>query len=163
MVDEGKVRKVLAIASGGGHWVQLYRMRPAWDGCALTYASTMHGLEADIARDAEHRGQAVPAYVLLPEGNRWQKARLVWMLIRIFWLLMRIRPHLIVTTGAAHGYFALRFGKLLGARTVWIDSIANADEMSLSGQRVRPFADVWLTQWDHLAQPDGPTFQGAVL
>ena len=157
------MRKVLAIASGGGHWVQLYRMRPAWDGCALTYASTMHGLEADIARDAAQRGQPVPAYVLLPEGNRWQKMRLVWMLIRIFWLLVRIRPHLIVTTGAAHGYFALRFGKLLGARTVWIDSIANADEMSLSGQRVGLFADVWLTQWEHLAHAEGPAFEGAVL
>ena len=123
----------------------------------------MHGLEDDIARDAEHRGQPVPTYVLLPEGNRWQKARLVWMLVRILALLLWLRPHLIVTTGAAHGYFALRFGKLLGARTVWIDSIANADEMSLSGQRVRPHADVWLTQWEHLAKPEGPAFQGAVL
>jgi hypothetical protein len=157
------VTKVLAIASGGGHWVQLYRMRLAWDGAALTYASTMPGLGPDIAREAGTRGQPAPAYVLLPEGNRWQKARLVWMLIRILALLIRVRPDLIVTTGAAHGYFALRFGKWLGARTVWIDSIANADEMSLSGQRVRPFADVWLTQWEHLARPDGPQFQGASL
>jgi Oligosaccharide biosynthesis protein Alg14 like len=157
------VRKILAIASGGGHWIQLYRMRPAWDGCQITYASTMAGLADSLCADAKTRGQAVPAYVLLPEANRWQKIRLVWLLVRTLTLLVWLRPDVIVTTGAAHGYFALRIGRWLGAKTVWIDSIANADELSLSGKRVGPFADVWLTQWEHLARPEGPGFQGAVL
>ena len=138
-------------------------MRPAWDGCQITYASTMAGLAADIGKEASERGQPVPAYVLLPEANRWQKLRLVWLLVRTLWLLVRLRPDVIVTTGAAHGYFALRIGRWFGAKTIWIDSIANADELSLSGKRVGPFADVWLTQWEHLAHPGGPGFQGTVL
>lgn len=157
------MRKILVIASGGGHWIQLYRMRPAWDGCQITYASTMAGLADDIRDDARARGQETPAYVLLPEANRWQQARLVWLLVRILWLLVRLRPDVVVTTGAAHGYFALRIGHWFGAKTIWIDSIANAGELSLSGKRVGPFADVWLTQWEHLARPEGPGFQGAVL
>ncbi len=37
---ERRVR-VLAVASGGGHWVQLLRLRPAWEGCDVAYA-TVH-------------------------------------------------------------------------------------------------------------------------
>ena len=48
-------------------------------------------------------------------------------------------------TGAAPGYFAIRIGKLLGARTLWIDSIANAEELSMGGQLVAEKADLVLT------------------
>jgi hypothetical protein len=69
----------------------------------------------------------------------------------------------VISSGAAPGIVALRVGKLLGARTVWLDSIANVDSLSLSGQRVSSFADLQLTQWPHLESPDGPSFHGAVL
>ena len=58
---------------------------------------------------------------------------------------------------------ALVIGRILGARTIWLDSIANIEELSGSGRMVRRFADLWLTQWPHLAGPDGPEYAGAVL
>ena len=64
---------------------------------------------------------------------------------------------------AAPGYFAIRFGKWLGCRTIWIDSIANVEQLSMAGQLVKPYADLWLTQWSHLAGAEGPHFMGAVL
>ena len=157
-------KKILAIASGGGHWIQLLRMRPAWNGHHVTYATTMAGLGGSLMEDAMARGQAAPGYVVLPDANRWQKIKLVLLILRIALLLVRVRPDFVVSTGAAHGYFALRIGRLLGAKTIWIDSIANADEMSLSGRLARPHADRWLTQWEHLATPEtGAEFEGAVL
>ena len=41
--------------------------------------------------------------------------------------------------------------KFYGARTIWVDSIANSDVLSLSGQLVKTVADLRLTQWPHLA------------
>lgn len=70
---------------------------------------------------------------------------------------------MIISTGAAPGYFALRMGKWFRARTVWVDSIANVEELSLSGARAGRHADLWLTQWEHLAQPGGPEYRGSVL
>jgi hypothetical protein len=52
---------------------------------------------------------------------------------------------------------------LLRSKTMWIDSIANCEQMSLSGLRARRFCDVWLTQWPHLQKTGGPDFWGAVL
>ena len=37
-------RRLLAIASSGGHWQQLMRMRPAFAGTEVTYATTLAGL-----------------------------------------------------------------------------------------------------------------------
>lgn len=156
-------RRILAISSGGGHWVQLFRMRQAWDGHKVTYATAAPGLSDMLSADAAQRGLPCPAYFVIPEANRWQKVKMVKVLLSIAFLVFRIRPHVVVSTGASQGYFALRIGKILGAKTIWIDSIANAEEISMSGRLVRPYADVWLTQWEHLAVPEGPRFEGAVL
>ena len=44
------------------------------------------------------------------------------------------RPDVIITTGAAPGAMALVFGKLVGARTIWIDGLASADKLLASGR-----------------------------
>jgi UDP-N-acetylglucosamine:LPS N-acetylglucosamine transferase len=154
-------KRILAIASGGGHWVQLNRLSPAWKNLDVIFASTMPGTEQSLRT---HADQPAVHYVPLPEANQWQKFRLLLLVWKILVLLLRTRPDFVITTGAAHGYFAIRIGKLLGAKTIWIDSIANAEEMSGSGRMVKAYADVWLTQWPHIANSDdGPRFEGAVL
>ncbi len=156
-------RRVLAVASGGGHWVQLMRLRPAWDRHHVTYVTTTGAFRAEVARDAAARGQPAPGYYVVPEANRWQKLKLVRQLLGLAVIVLRTRPHAVITTGAAPGYFALRLGRLVGARTAWVDSIANAGELSLSGKMAGRHADLWLTQWPDLACPEGPDFRGAVL
>ncbi|MCH2162831.1 MAG: UDP-N-acetylglucosamine transferase subunit ALG14 [Phycisphaerales bacterium] len=87
----------------------------------------------------------------------WIQAAMVLVMI------MRARPDFVISTGAAPGYFALRIAKMFGAKTCWVDSIANVEEVSLSGRMVARYADLWLTQWPHLASPEGPEFHGSVL
>jgi exopolysaccharide biosynthesis glucuronosyltransferase PssD len=147
-------RKVLAIASPGGHFVQLTRLLPAFEGMDLVLAST----HPDYAKAAPQA-----RFVLVPDATRWDKLGLIKLAWKILWLLARERPDVVISTGAAPGYFALRMGKWFRARTVWVDSIANVEELSLSGARVGPHADLWLTQWEHLARPQGPEYRGSVL
>ncbi|MBT8423046.1 MAG: UDP-N-acetylglucosamine--LPS N-acetylglucosamine transferase, partial [Gammaproteobacteria bacterium] len=68
-----------------------------------------------------------------------------------------------VSTGAAPGYFAIRFGKLLGAKTIWIDSLANVEQLSRAGRMAERYSDLWLTQWPDLAGGDGPDYAGQVI
>lgn len=154
---------VMAVASAGGHWVQLLRLRPAWKTCRVTYLTTEPKFRDVVTRLAARDEEDVPGFHVVVEANRWQKLRLIRQLLGIFFVLLRTRPDVVISTGAAPGYFALRIGRFLGARTIWIDSMANAEELSLSGQRIGPHADLWLTQWEHLAQPGGPHYLGSVL
>jgi UDP-N-acetylglucosamine:LPS N-acetylglucosamine transferase len=146
--------KILAISSGGGHWVQLLRLRPAFDGHDVTYATTRRGYRSDIEGGR---------FRTIPDCNRDEKARVIWCAVRILALLVSLRPDIVISTGAAPGYLAVRFGRWLGARTIWVDSVANADELSMAGRIVGPYSDLWLTQWAHLAAEPGPKFFGSVL
>lgn len=152
--DQRTRPKIVAISSGGGHWVQLLRLRPAFAGCDVTYVTVRKSYrsEVDGAR-----------FRTVPDSNRSEKFRLIWTALGVCWMLLRERPDVVVSTGAAPGYFAIVLGRWLGARTVWIDSIANVDTLSLSGERAGRHADLWLTQWPHLATASGPRCLGSVL
>jgi UDP-N-acetylglucosamine:LPS N-acetylglucosamine transferase len=146
--------KVLAVASGGGHFIQLMRIAPAFQKHEVVYVTTLPG----------YRQQVAPArFYVVNDANIRNKFDLLRMAVRLAWIVLRERPAVVISTGAAPGYFCIRLGKLLRARTIWVDSIANADRLSLSGRHVRRHADLWLTQWPHLSEPDGPQFRGAVV
>ena len=147
--------KVLALSSGGGHWVQLLRLRPAFEGCEVTYATVREGYRSDLDSGADFR--------VIRDGNRWSNINLLRSAFSVFWILITLRPDVVITTGAAPGFFAVRIGRLFGARVVWIDSVANAQELSMSGKKAGRFVDLWLTQWEHLAREGGPSYEGSVL
>lgn len=155
--------RVLAIASGGGHWAQLMRLRPAWDDCDVTYVTTLPGYRDRILAMSAARGQRRPEVRLVADAHRPQWLRLSLVLVQVAWILIRVRPDAVISTGAAPGAIAVRLGARLGCRTVWVDSIANAEAMSESGAYAGPHADLWLTQWSDLARPGGPEYRGSVL
>jgi UDP-N-acetylglucosamine:LPS N-acetylglucosamine transferase len=147
-------RKILAISSRGGHWIQLLRLRSAFEGSDVVFVTT----------EPEYRSMVNGAsFRVITEATRNEKFRMLKMLLQIFWIFLRERPTAVVTTGAAPGYFAVRLGKLLGSKTLWIDSIANAEELSLSGRLASKHADVTLTQWSHLVSPGVVGHCGAVI
>lgn len=148
------MQRILAISSGGGHWVQLLRLRPAFKGNAVTYACVRPAYAEDVP--GEH-------FAVIADATRWDRWRLLKMLVQVAWLVLRLRPDVVISTGAGPGYVAIRLGRLIGARTVWIDSIANVEALSLSGAQIGRHVDLWLTQWAHLAKPEGPQFKGSVI
>jgi hypothetical protein len=120
----------------------------------VVYATVKEGYRSDIEQ---------AAFRVIPDCNRSHPLAAVKSALAIAWLVARERPDVVLSTGAAPGYFALRFGRMFGARTIWVDSIANAEELSLSGQKAGAIADLWLTQWEHLARNGGPRWMGNVL
>src|SRR5688572_23882609 len=89
--------KIVAISSGGGHWVQLLRLRPAFADCDTTFVTVKEGYRADV-------GDAV--FRTVPDANRWDKWRLVRMAFSVLWTVLSERPDVVISTGAAPGYFA---------------------------------------------------------
>ncbi|PWJ12881.1 UDP-N-acetylglucosamine--LPS N-acetylglucosamine transferase [Jannaschia seohaensis] len=147
-------RRVLAVASAGGHWMQLMMLRPAWARHEVTWITTLEGL-------AEQAGLA-PAR-LVPDCNRDTPLRALGCGALLLWHVLRLRPHAVVTTGALPGVLALAAGRLVGARTIWIDSVANAQEMSASGRLAARVATHRLSQWPEVARAEGAEYAGSVL
>jgi UDP-N-acetylglucosamine:LPS N-acetylglucosamine transferase len=149
-----KEKRILAVASGGGHWTQLLRLRPAFKDHRVTYVTVNQAYREDVPSDS---------FYAISDATRWNKLGLARTGLQIAWILMRVRPDVVISTGAAPGYIAVRLAKLLGSKTAWLDSIANVERLSMSGDWAGKHSDLWLTQWPHLASKEGPRFEGAVV
>jgi UDP-N-acetylglucosamine:LPS N-acetylglucosamine transferase len=146
--------RLLAIASGGGHWVQLRRMVPAFEGFEVAYVSTFDHYATQVTG---HR------YYIVPNASRFELRGFLpgaWRALRILW---RERPSAIVTTGSAPMLVFLLLGRMMGARTLWIDSLANPERLSSSGNLARRFAHETVSQWPEVATTEGVRYWGSVL
>lgn len=142
------------MASSGGHWQQLMLLRDAYAHHKTLYVTTMGGLA--------ERFDAIPS-TRVPDCNRNQPFRLVLCILVTAWIILRSRPDVVISTGALPGVVAVGLGRLAGARTIWVDSLANAEEMSSSGRLARRFAHLWMSQWPEPAKAAGADFAGTLL
>jgi len=146
--------EVLAISSTGGHWVELLLLSAAFDGRDVIYASSN-------ARDrAKVPGRR---FEVLPDANARTPARAALCLWQVLRLVVRLRPAVIVSTGAAPGLFAVAVGRLFGATTIWVESLAGVTQLSLSGRLARRFARHFVVQWPELADGRSVQYHGNLL
>lgn len=138
-----KRKKVLAVASLGGHWVQLLRICHALsDAYDIEYVCTDGGAAAMTG--------GAPLHVVR-DFSRWDAYRLPGEFMTLRRIIRRVHPDAVITTGAAPGLVAVAVARLEGIRTLWIDSIANSAALSGSGRIAARIADSTFTQWPALA------------
>lgn len=149
----GKPR-LLAIASGGGHWVQLQRLRPAFAAYDTAYVS-MFDSYAQLVAPAR--------YYTVPDASRFDLRAFAPVFAKAIKILAKERPKAIVTTGSAPMLAFILLGRMMGARTLWVDSIANSERMSSSGRLARKLAHKVISQWPEVAKAEGVEHWGAVI
>ena len=143
---------VLAVCSGGGHLEQLLCIKESF------------GTDVALCTTVELQGTlGFSAIYKVTDCNKDRVFDTIRCMIQVFKFVYLLKPKVIISTGAAPGLLAILFGRLFGAKTIWIDSIANAEQLSLSGKMAGKIAHVWLTQWPHLESKTGPKFWGNVL
>lgn len=156
-LDKGNMmhheKKVLAIASGGGHWKQLMLLRVAFSGAKTKYVTTIAGLPEQ---------ESLTDFYIVRDCNKNEKLRLLITFFQMLVVVFNFRPDVVITTGAAPGLLGILCGRLSGAKTIWIDSIANAEQLSMGGRLAKRFAHQVLTQWEQLAV-DGVEYKGEVF
>ena len=137
-----RTASILAIASIGGHWVELQRLNPFFKEHDVTFISNKSFINKKIG-DSK--------YYTVPDANKDEKFNLIRCFFMVFVRVAVLRPGVIITTGAAPGLMGIIIGRIFGAKTIWIDSIANVEKLSLSGRIAVKIADRVYTQWSHLS------------
>lgn len=146
--------KILAVASGGGHWEQMMLLKDAFSAYNVVFVTTNS--------DLLHRAGLTAGYIV-PDCNRNSPGKSLLSLVRAVSVVIRERPHCVVSTGALPGLFCILAGRLVLSDTVWVDSVANVEKLSMCGAIARRVARLCLTQWKHLAGDDAPVFAGSLL
>ena len=159
--DGRRTYKLVAGASTGGHVNELLILLKAaeglWPVSPTAYVTTM---EVGAGAFASH---GVPVLVI-GEGDRTKPFRSIGVLFRALLAALKLRPDVVVTTGSMPLALFCFWSRLLGARIVWIDSVAQVERMSMSGRFARRFANLVLVQWpDVAAATPGTEYAGELL
>lgn len=148
--------KVLLICSPGGHLQQMLALKPSWGDFERSWV-TLESADVGYLLAEEE--------VVLGHGptnrslkNLVRNALLAWRLLR------RQSPDAILSTGAGLAVPFFLFGKLLGIRLVYVESVTRTESLSLSGRLVYPLADRYFVQWPTPAERfKRAEYAGAVL
>lgn len=147
-------RGVLWASSQGGHWSQLLKVSENLAVYEDDFFITTHDDREPYIKNS--------SFFMVADASLRSPIKLCIQSLQVLYLIIKLRPSFVITTGASVGFFSCLFGKLSGVTVIWIDSIANAEKLSLSGRVCRLFADYTLTQWPHI-EGGRVLFRGAVL
>lgn len=148
-------QKVLAIASPGGHWIQLNKIcNPLEKQFDLVYVTP--GAQYSSANKSTRK------VLTISDASADSKLKLIPLAFQLLYIFITERPTAIISTGAAPGAIAFLLAKFLPIKTIWVDSIANVSQLSRSGRMVKKHADKVITQWKPLSDSE-VTYVGSIL
>lgn len=146
---------IIAISSPGGHWIELQRIcKPLEDDFNIVYVNPNNQFTKSDDDSSKN--------ISIIDASAKTKFKLIILSFQLVKILLFNRPNYIISTGAAPGAIAILLAKWLPCKTIWIDSIANTKELSLSGKLVKKHVNIFLTQWENLVD-EKIMFKGALL
>ena len=131
--------KLALVGSSGGHLLQLLVLRPAWADHSRVWVTFR-------TPDAE-RGLAEEHAIWCHHPTNRNLPNLLRNTILALRVILRHRPTHIISTGAAVAVPFFYLGRLLGARTVFIEVFDRVDSPTLTGRLVQPVTTDFLVQW----------------
>lgn len=139
--------KLCVGASSGGHMTELLGLLTTvtrWPIQPSVYVTTRE----IWAKKLEEKG---PTYIV-GECDRNKPIKLLITIWKSFWFVMKEKPDVVVTTGSLPiAIVCVLAKKLCKAKIVWIDSVAQLEDLSMSGRLMLKYADLLLTQWPEVA------------
>lgn len=67
-----------------------------------------------------------------------------------FYFVLKVRPKFVISTGAFNVVPFCLFAKLLGAKLIYIENLAQVKHASVTGKLLYPWADYFFVQWRDL-------------
>jgi UDP-N-acetylglucosamine:LPS N-acetylglucosamine transferase len=145
--------KIALVCSHGGHFTEMLHLVDAFlghDVFFITYKSQ---------RTAE---MPYRKYLLKDIGRH--STRLLLSIPTILRILIKERVDVIVSTGSEIAIPIMFLGKILGCKTIFIESLCRIKGLSPTGKIVYRVTDLFLVQWEELSNKhDKLEYWGSIL
>lgn len=134
--------KVCLVGSSGGHLTHLYMLKPFWQDKNRFWVTF-------DKEDARSLLEGEKVYHVYHPSNRSIKALIIntWRALKI---LPKERPDLIISSGAAPAIPFFYLGKLLGAKTIYIEVFDRIDAPTIAGKVCYPVSDKFIVEWEEM-------------
>ena len=136
--------KICFVGSSGGHLFHLYLLKPFWENKERFWVTFDKEDARSLLKDEK-------LYFCYGPSNRSLKALIIntFRAIKILW---KEKPELIISSGAAPAVPFFWLGKLMGAKTVYIEVFDRVDAPTVSGRMCYPVSDRFIVQWEEMKQ-----------
>jgi beta-1,4-N-acetylglucosaminyltransferase len=143
-----KKKKVMLVCSSGGHFLQLYTLS---DHLCIEYDTVWVSFNKQDTRSMldgkRHFWAFFPTNRNIP--NLIRNTVLAWKLLRAE------RPNVVISTGAGISVPFLLLARAVGAKSIYVESFARRENISLTGKMVYRFVDRFYVQYEALTEQYG--------
>ncbi len=148
--------KLCLVCSSGGHFFQLYSLKDFWQDHDRFWVTFLE-------RDVNPLLLREKAYNAYHPTNR-NILNFVRNTVLGFKILKKERPDYVISTGAGVGVPFIYTARILGIKTIYIETLTRVKTLSLTGRLLYPVVDHFIVQWPELAQKyKKAVFSGRVL
>lgn len=140
------MKKVIFAASSGGHVTEILKLEELFN----EYEYILVTEKTDVTEYLQDKYN-VRFLKYGPSKNIFKYIyNIIFNIIKCISIVLKFRPDTIVSTGAQVGGFVCYIGKLLGAKVIYIESLAKTQTLSKTGKNVYKIADKFYVQWKSL-------------
>ncbi len=140
--------KIALVCSHGGHLSEILDLADAYAGHETFF----------ITYDAS-RTRALAGRKYLLRNIGFNVFLMAVATVQIFFILLHERPRVILSTGAEIAVPSFYLGRLLGIRTIFVETWTRVRSPTLAGRWVYPVASVFFVQWPELLRCYGSKAQ----
>lgn len=147
---KNKTKKVLFIASTGGHFNELLQLKPLFEKYDYHIITEKDAMTISFKEKYKNR----ISYVLY--GTRAHMFKYIFQFlincILSIILFIKIRPKVIVTTGTHTAGPICVLGKIFRRKIIFIETFANRHTKTATGRIIYKFADLFIVQWKEMIE-----------
>lgn len=134
--------KVCLVGSSGGHLAHLCMLEPFWNNKDRFWVT----FDKEDARSLLKDERVYPCYYPTNRNlkNLIRNTVVAWKVLR------KEKPDLIISSGAAAAVPFFYFGKLFGAKLIYIEVFDRIDKPTMTGRIVYPIVDKFIVQWEEM-------------
>ena len=134
--------KICLVGSSGGHLTHLYMLKDLWKKKERFWV-TFDKMDANsLLKDEKKYNCYFPT-----NRNIKNLIKNTFLAIKV---LRKEKPDLIISSGAAIAVPFFYIGKLMGAKTIYIEVFDRIDKPTMTGKLVYPVTDKFIVQWDEM-------------
>lgn len=144
------MKKVLFIASAGGHLNELLQLEPMFQN--YDFYLITEKIKSNISLKKKY-GKRLSFLVFGSKEHIFTYPfKFLYNCFKSLYLFIKIRPKVVVTTGTHTAVPMCYLAKLFGKKVIFIETFANQKSKTLSGKLVYPIADLFIVQWESMLE-----------
>ncbi len=134
--------KICFVGSSGGHLTHLYLLKPFWENKERFWVT----FDKEDAHSVLEGETMYPCYYPTNRNLR-NLIRNTFLAIKV---LRKEKPDLIISAGAAVAVPFFYIGKLMGAKTIYLEVFDRINKPTMSGKLVYPVCDKFIVEWEEM-------------